>query len=136
MSGTVPFFDMFRAGRVNAILQALEPLDNLPQTLRFLNRTAIVPALDGEIMARFTGRVQIADIISDDAEALVYQAGKFTFESMTVPNIKHGASLTQEMLNQLSGLAGGASDPDGIFSSYEARTLSNILLGIQPGGGR
>lgn len=128
---TSPFFDLFRAGRVNAIMQALEPLNLIPQSLRFLNRCAVVPATDGEIMARFTGRVQIADIVADDAGAVVYQAGKFTFETTQVPNLKHGAALSQEMLNVIGSIANGQTDPDGIFSNYEARTISSLLLGVQ-----
>lgn len=126
-------YDLFRAARVNAIMQALEPLALRPPELIFLNRTPIVPAVDSEIRARFTGRLQIADIVSDDAQALIYQAGKFTFEQTAIPNIKHGAGLTQEMLNELMAVQnrGGIIDPDGIFSNYEARTVQGLLTGIQ-----
>lgn len=125
-------YDFFRAARVNKIMQELQPLQLIPQALKFLQRTAIVPADDGEIMARFTGRVQIADIVADDQQALVYNFGKFTYESTSIPNLKHGANLTQEIINKLASLGRAAiEDPEGILASWETRILSALNLGVQ-----
>lgn len=120
-----------RAVRINRIMQALQDVREMPQDLVWSNRIPDIPALDGEIMARFVGRVQIADIVADDAQAVVYQTGKFTFESTAVPNLKHGTNMTQAMLNQLDSLRGSIENDMGIFSGWENRTIDNLLLGVR-----
>lgn len=120
-----------QAVRVNRIMQALQDARELPSELVWSRRIPDIPALDEEIMARFVGRMQIADLISDDAAAVVYQTGKFTFESSAVPNLKHGASMTQAMLNQLRSLQGNTPNDMGIFSNYENRTIDGLLTGVR-----
>ena len=120
-----------QAVRINAIMNALQDVRELPGDLVWSSRIGDVPALDEEIMARWVGRMQIADLISDDAGAVVYQTGKFNFESSAVPNLKHGAAMTQAMINQLAALAGRVSNDMGIFSAYENRTIDSLLTGIR-----
>jgi hypothetical protein len=120
-----------QAARVNAIMQALQDVRDVNADLVWSARIPDVDALDEEIMARFVGQTQIADLISDDAAAVVYQAGKFTFESTSVPNLKHGVGMTQAMLNQLMSLGGRIPNDDGIFSQYENRTVDSLLTGIR-----
>lgn len=120
-----------RAVRVNTIMQALQDTREMPAQLVWSNRINDVPTLDEEIMARFVGRMQIADLIADDAQAVVYQTGKFNFESSAVPNLKHGAAMTQAMLNQLRSLEGTVQNDMGIFSAYENRTVEGLLTGIR-----
>lgn len=120
-----------RAVRINRIMQALQDVRELPTDLVWSARIPDVPALDDEIMARFTGRVQIADIVADDAQAVVYQTGKMTFESSAVPNLKHGTNMTQAMLNQLNSLRGTIENDMGIFSAWENRTVDGLLLGVR-----
>ena len=120
-----------QAVRVNRIMQTLQDVREMPSELVWSRRIPDIPALDEEIMARFVGRMQIADLISDDAAAVVYQTGKFTFESSAVPNLKHGASMTQAMLNQLLKLQGTIADDMGIFSNYENRTIDSLLTGVR-----
>src|SRR5262249_19247615 len=112
--------------------QGLIDVRLLPAELLFLSRCPIVPAADSEIMARITGYVTIADLISDDQQAVTYQANKITYESTAVPNIKHGSAITQAMLNQLQAIANSANVGDlGLFSDYENRTIDSLLLGIR-----
>jgi hypothetical protein len=120
-----------QAVRINRIMQALQDTRELPGDLVWSQRINDVPAMDDEIMARFVGRAQIADIVADDNAAVVYQTGKFTFESTAIPNLKHGTSMTQGMLNQLNALAGQITPDMGIFSAWERRTIDNLLLGIR-----
>jgi hypothetical protein len=120
-----------RAVRVNAIMQALQDVREMPAELVWSSRIGDVPALDEEIMARFVGRLQIADLVADDAQAVVYQSGKFNFESSAVPNLKHGANMTQAMLNQLRSLQGTVQNDMGIFSAYENRTIDGLLTGVR-----
>lgn len=124
--------EVFNVVRVSKIFRALQDARDLPGELLFLGRTASVPAVDEEIMGRFVGRVQVADIIADDERANIYQTGKFAYESVQIPNLKHGVGLTQAMLNQLSSLdASAVDDPDGIFRNWERRTLDSLLLGVR-----
>ncbi len=118
--------------RVNRIMQALQDVRELPQELLFSSRIPDVPAADAEIMVRFIGRVQIADLVADDQRAVIYSNGKMSFESTTIPNLKHGRMMTQEMLNQLNAIManGGIENDLGLFSNYENRTIDELLLGI------
>lgn len=122
---------LLQATRVNAIMNALQDNRVLPPNLPWSARIPDVPAVDAEIMARFVGQMQIADLIADDSAAVVYQAGRFNLESTTVPNLKHGAAMSQEMLNQLAALAGQMSPDLGLFSAYENRTIDGLLTGVR-----
>lgn len=126
-------WQLLQAARLTAIIQSLQDVRQLPQDLRFLARTPIVPAEDSEIMARFTGFVTIADLIADDQRAVVYQNSKISYETTNIPNIKHGAPLTQAMLNQLQSVNanGGVPNDMGLFSDYENRTIDGLLLGVR-----
>lgn len=122
---------LLQATRVNTIMQALQDTREMPPNLVWSQRINDVPSLDDEIMARFVGRLQIADLIADDQAAVVYQAGKFNFESTAVPNLKHGVSMTQSMINQLRSLQGRITNDMGIFSAYENRTIDGLLTGVR-----
>lgn len=120
-----------RAARVNTIMSALQDVREMPPDLVWSNRIGDVPALDSEIMARFVGRLQIADLVADDQAAVVYQAGKFSLESTAVPNLKHGMNMTQAMLNQLQSLSGQIPQDMGLFENYEQRTIDGLLTGVR-----
>lgn len=122
---------LLNASRVTAIIQQLQDVRLLPQQLRFLDRTPIVPAEDGDIMARFTGYVTIADIIADDQQAVVYTPNRIQLESTSIPNLKHGRPMTQAMLNMLSALNRHGIMDEGIFSNYLNRELDALLLGVR-----
>src|SRR5215831_3468054 len=120
--------------RINGILQGLLDPRLLPGNLIFSGRIPETPAEDGEIMARFIGYIQVADLVADDSRAVTYSAGKFQYETVNIPNLKIGAYLTQSMIKQLYQIqANGASsavDNDG-FNSSVARMMSNVLTGIR-----
>lgn len=117
--------------RINRIMNALQDVREMPSDLVWSSRINDVPALDDEIMARFVGRTQIADLLADDNAAVVYQTGKFTFESAAVPNLKHGINMNQAMLNKLRDLSARISNDMGIFTAYQQRTIDSLLLGIR-----
>lgn len=118
--------------RVNRIMQTLRDRRTLPQALKYLQRTPVVPATDGEILGRFEGNVLMADIIGDDAQAVVRDTGKLTFEQFKIPNIKHGVLLTQEMLNLLARISAAAIPSDlEIFDNYRLRKVDDLLLGVR-----
>lgn len=127
-----PGFQLLTVLRVQRIMQALQDIRDQPGRLVFLNRTPVVAALDDEIMARFLGRVQIADLIADDAEAVTYDSGRLQFETTNVPNLKSGINMTQSMLNQWYTIANGSQGTDlGIFGDWQRGVINRLKLGIQ-----
>lgn len=124
--------DILAVKRVNSIMQELRDVRELPQTLVWSNRTPFVNAEDGEIMARFTGNVLAADIIGDGQKAVVRSTGKYTLETLKIPNFKHGEAFDQAKLNLLNRIAGGfASGQDlGLFSDWKMRSIDGLRLGV------
>lgn len=133
-----PGYDYLSVLRINRIMQALQDVRELPQELKFVNRTPFVPAMEGEIIGRWINRVQIADIVSDGSRASTYSAGKLTTENNLVPNIKHGRQLSQENLNQLAAInniAGGTTDisrmgGNEIFGNILPSIVDDVRLGL------
>lgn len=118
--------------RLTRIMLAMQDERDKPAALLFSSRVPDVPAIDGEIMGRFIGHVQIADLVADDAGAVTYNTGRMQFETGTVPNIKHGTAMSQAMLNQLNAIqTQGVANDMGIFSDYKMNLINALLLGIR-----
>jgi hypothetical protein len=119
--------------RVNGIMYGLQDPRTIPQDLVWLKRTAVVPAQDEEIMARYYGQVLAADLIADDQKAVVYSQGRFQFESTKIPNIKVGRAVNQAMMTVLRRMQEGYASPvdNGIFSEWENRYLDECLTGVR-----
>jgi len=124
-------YDVLKFARIKRIVKAIQDQRVLKPELKFLRRTPIVPASDGELMARFVGRTQIADLISDDSPANVYTTGKLNFEGVVSPNIKHGVSMNQTQINELAQLSEeDIMDEDGVFRQYQRNTIMGLMDGI------
>jgi Phage major capsid protein E len=119
--------------RINKVMQTLRDIREIPQQLKFLNRTPLVNATDGEIMARFEGNVLAADIIGNDQRAVVRDDQKFTLETIKIPNLKHGSFISQEMLQLLERInaGGGIASDEGVFSDYKNRKMDMLLTGVR-----
>jgi len=124
-------YQMLGVYRVNQVMQQIQDVRDLPAELLFLGRTPLVDAVDNEIMARFLGRIQIADIIADDQQAAVDNWGKINYETTAIPNIKVGSNMTQAMLNQLQSIDASGADPSGLFAGWEARLMDSLLTGVR-----
>lgn len=123
--------NILQVARVNAVMQGLLDVRTIPQDLVWNARIPDTPATDAEILARWTQRILIADLVADDQKAVAYSSGKLTFESYTIPNLKHGAILTQEQLNQLNSLQGRIqNDETGYFANTENTLVAGLLTGI------
>ncbi len=123
--------DILGAARVNTVMSALQDQRGIPGNLAFLNRTPVVPAADGEIMARTLGHVLIADLIADGQRAATYSTGKIYLESTAAPNLKIGQALNQEQLNQLDAAMSEAMVRDNLFPFTETKIVDNLRLGVQ-----
>jgi hypothetical protein len=121
--------------RFNALVadQETNYKQNLP--LRFLDRCETVQADVEEITATFTGQVFIADLVTDDAKAVVYEAGKLELVTNTVPNLKVGVRFNQAMIDRLGrirrnlGSRGVQSDVD-FFQNWETATAAKVIRGV------
>src|SRR5438045_1531637 len=110
MSVNLSKTDFISNVRINRLVQTLANKLELNAPLTFLNRTPLVNVLDDtEILGSFSGPIFAADLITDDAEAVVVEGGRFelTGRVSTIPNIKIGARVGQAMINRLSQLARG-----------------------------
>jgi hypothetical protein len=123
--------NLLSAVRVTKLMSALRDKRGTPQNLTFLNRTPIVPAAEGEIMARFMGQVLIADLIADGQRAGVYSAGKLFLDTTKVPNLKIGTALEQDQLNLFLAALEGINVMDDLFPATEARIVDNLRLGVE-----
>lgn len=128
-----PSLSILESARLTAIIAALQDARNIPAQLKFLARTPVTPAVDGELLARFVGYISIADIVADDQAATVYSTGKLQFESANVPNIKAGEAISQSMLNLLQAVAAGTANAadQGIFGDYVNTAMDNRLLAVR-----
>jgi hypothetical protein len=126
--------NLLGAARVNRILNGLQDPRLLPAQLIWNQRIPNVPAFDEDIMARFVGTIQIADIIADDAKAVVYSTGKFQYETTKIPNLKVGVGMNQSTINQLERLSanGPAAEADlAMFTNWQTRAINSVLLGVR-----
>lgn len=128
---STPTMDVLKYARIKRVVKAIQDTRITMPKLRFLGRTPIVPASDTELMARFVGRIKIADLVVDDSPANVHTTGKLNFEGITSPNIKHGVSMGQAQLNELYSLSeADFMDEDGIFRAWQRDTINGLLEGI------
>lgn len=122
--------ELLSAVRVTKLMRSLQDLRGTPRKLTHLNRTPVVPAAEGEIMAQFQGQILIADLIADGQRAGVYSAGKLALIGNKVPNLKIGAALNQDQLNQLMQKLAGFEVMDDLFPTTEARIVDNLRMGV------
>jgi hypothetical protein len=126
-------YELLGAANVNGIMQGLQDQRLLPPTINWVRkRVPLVPAVDEEIMARFIGTPVVADIIADDAKAVVYSQGRFQVETTKIPNLKYGIGVNQSTLNQLDRLQRGFAPPEdkGMFEDWKNRTVEAVRNGV------
>lgn len=124
--------EVLSVARIRQIWQGLQDVRTIPQTLVWLNRTRVVPALDAEIIGRYVGTTILADLVADDARASVIEAGRFQFERYVQPNIKHGRAFSQAQLAQLDTInrSGDVSGDNGIVGNYINNEQAQLMNGI------
>ncbi|MCG9895423.1 MAG: major capsid protein [Fimbriimonadaceae bacterium] len=128
-----PLASILAQTRVQRIVQDVLDVQLLPSNTYWLGKIPVVSADEGEILARYEGRISIADIIADDASAIVKAGTPVTLEISEVPNLKHGRRMGQEALNRLRRLATGtgtAAD-DRAIQERLAQDLSELITGVR-----
>lgn len=113
--------------RLNKVIDALQDVRDKPQDLVFYNRIASVPAEDDEIMGRYVGRAQIADILADDGVAGTYSLGKIQTYVNEPANLKVGTSMTQSQINRLAAVG---VDNRALVDMMLARNTDQLRLGV------
>jgi hypothetical protein len=122
------------SSRIKMIVQTLASrVDVSVWPLLFLDRTPVVQADDDEIVGRFTGNVLAADIIADDQEAVVYEAGKLELVSTQIPNLKIGSRLGQATLNRMNRMRNGAILPtdENFMETWENQFAERLVFGVR-----
>lgn len=102
--------------RINKIVRNLADQLVLDQPLTYLNRVPMGDVYDNsQILATYSSRIYMADIIMDDSRARVVETGAMTTAAQTnvVPNIKIGRSLSQRQIGNLSYLERGLAAAEG-----------------------
>lgn len=121
--------------RINTLVQTLASELELSAPLTFLNRTPIVPVLDeAQILGSYSGNVYAADLISDDAEAVIVESGRWemTGKVSAVPNIKLGTRVSQgelhkiEMFNNMD-----TSGTNQFIIGWENQLATNLVKGVR-----
>lgn len=117
---------------VNDALQDVRSSSGAP--MLWDSRVPEQSATDAEIIATITGQIYLADIVADDAKAILKPGNKVRIESAEIPNIKHGAPITQDALNtleQINRLNIGLGSPEvRSFDAYVSRTIRDLISGV------
>ncbi len=136
MSVNITKTDFISNVRINRLVQTLANQLELNAPLTFLNRTPVVNVLDDtEILGSYSGPIFAADLITDDAEAVVVEGGRLemTGRVNAIPNIKIGARVGQAMINRLSQLSRGI-ELDGnsdLITGWELSLAQNLVTGVR-----
>lgn len=120
--------------RITRITQLLINRYEMQFPLTFLDRARIENDVDDdEILGEWTGRVVAADIITNDARAVVVEGGWVEFRTNTVPNLKIGRYTNQTMIDRLSRMEAGAIVPGDIpaVSTWYNRMADANVQGIR-----
>ncbi len=124
--------DLLATNVVQGVIDDLADVSTLPQTYIWTNRIPSVEADDGEILARYTGRIIAAELLMTDQKAIVRQTRPLRLQQTEIPKIKHGFFINEAMQAVLRRIeAQSASRRDlGVFEDYVARQLIELRDGI------
>lgn len=132
---TLSSWTFLQKTKINVIVQTLASRLEMMQPLVFLNRTAVVNADDNEIIGKYRGRIFAADLIGYDAEAVTKDAGQIELMTQSIPKIKHGFRIGEEMLKRLMQLSMNAADvvegSNSFITNWENQKAMELVIGIR-----
>jgi hypothetical protein len=118
--------------KLQVILETLTREQKINNRLLFLNRTPVTPSLtDDDLIADFEGDIYAADIVLDDQQAVVYDAGKFTSFKNEIANVKVGILFGQKQLSELDALRNRGDEFARFASRWIARRQAALLSGVR-----
>jgi len=122
---------------INILVKTLQTEEEVNgEQNRYLARTPIVDTENDELFGSYEGQVFAADIIVDDQEAVIHEAGGFQAYSGKgmVPKIKHGARVGESMIRRLNALSQQVNITDGdadLITGWENRLAERLVAGIR-----
>jgi hypothetical protein len=123
--------ELLNAENVTQVVDAVQDIRTTSEELRYLSRLPMTPAEDTEIIAKYTGRIVISDLVADDQAAVVRAANPVTLQATEIPNIKHGRLIGQRGLNALGRLERYYSDRDmNVFADYVNEQIDEVVRGV------
>jgi hypothetical protein len=118
--------------RFNRIVGRLAAQLAISRPLTFLNRLNLVPALDDELIGRFTGTILAADIIADEQVAVVQESVSLDVVSTAIPKIKHGQHLGEKLLKRLQQFdRGQLPGGENALANWDMQLAENLILGVR-----
>lgn len=126
-------YEFLATKRLTGMVQELQDIRETPQSLRWLDRTPVQNATDGEMRGRFRGTALISDILFEGNRAVTKNADVFSSETYKIPKIKHGFAIDEETVSLLARInqGGGIPGDQGILSDYTTRKVDGLLLGYR-----
>jgi hypothetical protein len=118
--------------RLTSLIQQIESVNDAAPRL-WTSRIPRVNRADEDILAKLTGSVIAADIISDDSKAVIRSFGSFEYSTNEVISYKHGAMFSATKLRELRRIERNLATVGerGMFEDFIAYTQQNLLDGIR-----
>lgn len=125
-------FDLLAQRNIQRVVDSLVDIRQYPENFIQLNRVPVVNALDGEIFARFKGRVVMADILSLTGKAPLRATPEATLEQTGLPILKHGRGLNREeirLLDRIESNMAGTRDRNMLIERIGVNT-GDLVKGV------
>lgn len=118
--------------RIQGIIDEISDVRQQPEQLLWVNRIPSVPALDEEILGRYTNRTMIADLVAEDQVAVVRAPQPIRLTQTKIPKLKHGEKITEKQLGLMSRIESNLASARerSIFDDYITNSLMLLKLGV------
>ena len=118
--------------RIQAIIDEISDVRQQPESLLWVNRIPSVPAMDDEILGRYTNRTLIADLIGEDQAAVVRALQAIRLTQTKIPKLKHGEKITEKQLGIMRRIESNLATAreTSIFDDYIANSLMLLKNGV------
>lgn len=126
-------YELLATSRIRRVVDELVDIRQYAGTTLWLNRIGgLRPGIDGEIIARYKGRIKAADILPLDGKAAIKSPSPIRLTQTEVPKYKHGVGFSEKALNLLDRFEQNiatATDVSGL-TNYIANELQLLIQGV------